>query len=110
MKGINQVKNASNFSHEKIFDKNINLIHNNKEKKKFNYIKNNFLKKLRPSYSMNKEIESFNIDIKTIDLNNKINKNLSRNTINNNMNIKSQNQIVDEKQQRSNNIKILCII
>ena len=105
LKGINQVKNASNFSHEKIFDKNINLIPNNKEKKKFNYIKNNFLKKLRPSYSMNKEIESFNNDIKTIDLNNKINKNLSRNTINNNMNIKSQNQIVDEKQQRSNNIK-----
>ena len=109
LRGINQAKKISNFSQDKIFDKNINLINLNIEKKKFNYIKNNFLKKLRPSYSMNKEIESFNNDIKTIEINNKINKNLSRNSFNNN--IKSNTKyILGENKKRNYNIKHKKII
>ena len=109
LRGINQAKKISNFSQDKIFDKNINLINLNIEKKKFNYIKNNFLKKLRPSYSMNKEIESFNSDIKTIEINNKINKNLSRNSFNNN--IKSNTKyILGENKKRNYNIKHKKII
>ena len=72
-------------------------------------IDDNFLKKLRPSYSMNKEIESFNSDIKTIEINNKINKNLSRNSFNNN--IKSNTKyILGENKKRNYNIKHKKII
>ena len=109
LRGINQAKKISNFSQDKIFDKNKNIISLNIEKKNFNYIKNNFLKKLRPSYSMNKEIESFNNDIKTIEINNKINKNLSRNSFNNN--IKSNTKyILGENKKRNYNIKHKKII
>ena len=84
VKGVNPRKNISVFSDDKISDRNINIININIEKKNFKYIKNNFLKKLRPSYSMNKEIESFNNDIKTLELTNKANKsnnNTSRNKL-----------------------------
>ena len=109
LKGINQAKKLTNFSQDKILDKNINIININIEKKSFNYIKNNFLKKLRPSYSMNKEIESFNNDIKTIDFNNNANTKLSRNSIN--KNIKSNTKyLLEEKQNRTNNIKQKKII
>ena len=100
LRGINQAKKISNFSQDKIFDKNKNIISLNIEKKNFNYIKNNFLKKLRPSYSMNKEIESFNNDIKAIEINNKINKNLSRNSIFNH--IKSNTKYILEGNKKRN--------
>ena len=58
---------------------------------------------------MNKEIESFNNDIKTIDFNNNANTKLSRNSIN--KNIKSNTKYpFDEKQNRTNNIKQKKII
>jgi len=100
LRGINQAKKISNFSQDKIFDKNKNIISLNIEKKNFNYIKNNFLKKLRPSYSMNKEIESFNNDIKAIEINNKMNKNLSRNSIFNH--IKSNTKYILEGNKKRN--------
>ena len=111
LKNINKAKKVSNFSQDKILDKNINIINTNIEKKSFNYIKNNFLKKLRPSYSMNKEVESFNSGFKTIDINNKINKNLSRNSIN--KNVMSKTKCIFEGNKKGNansNIKNKKII
>ena len=101
LKSINPSKKISNFSQDKILDKNKNIININVEKKKFNYIKNK--KKLRPSYSMNKEVESFNSDIKTIEINNKVNKNLSRNSINKNVNIKSTTKYILKGNKKGNN-------
>ena len=73
-KGANPRNNISIFSDDKLSDRNRNIIDINLEKKNFNYIKNNFLKKLRPSYSMNKEIKSFNNDFKTLEMTNNANK------------------------------------
>ena len=80
-KNQNRNNRISNFSEDKYFHKTMNLNSINIEKNKLNYIKNNFLKKLRPSYSMNREIESFNSDVKTLEIN-KSNKILNKKRIN----------------------------
>ena len=112
VKGVNPRKNISVFSDDKISDRNINIININIEKKNFKYIKNNFLKKLRPSYSMNKEIESFNNDIKTLELTNKANKsnnNTSRNKLKKCIKLTSK-FIFDEIKKKDINFKHKKII
>ena len=99
LKGISQVKNMSSFSRDKMLDNNTNIININKKRKNFNHIKNNYFKKLRPSYSMNKEIESFNSDCNTIDINNKVDINMARNIISKNKKPQRKNFLVKNKKE-----------
>ena len=108
-KGVSPRKNISIFSEDKLSDKNRNIINVNHEKKNNNYIKNNFLKKLRPSYSMNKEIDTFNSDIKTLEMTNKANKNTSRYQLKKNVKLNTK-YIYDVMKKKVNNINHIKII
>ena len=103
-KEINQnIKNLiSNFSEDKLIHKTINLNSINIEKNKLNYIKNNFMKKLRPSYSLNKEKESFNSTIKQLDII-KSNKVFNRNSLKNRIKMHTK-FIIYGIQKKNNNI------